>query len=619
MWKEYGRPGYCPAVTRLLIRTPSENEAAAVAELVNAHSLAVRGEPNITQKLLDGYDAAGNQTSVLDANHNTTTYIYDALNRRTQVTYPDSTFETTAYDALGRVTSRTDANGKVTQYGYDALGRLASVTDALLQVTSYAYDEVGNRLTQTDANAHATNYQYDARGRRSKRILPLGQAESYTYDANGNVATKTDFNTRTTTYTYDSMNRLLTKTPDAYFVQNHIGSAGMSFTYTLSGKRATMTDASGGTSYYVYDGNDRLYGAGGVNYQYDLAGNLTLLSGASNVTYYYDGLNRMGYMVWQSGNGQVAGGYTYDAVGNLASAYYPNGVVHTYTYDAKNRLTNLGVTHGGATPVAIAGYTYAVDAAGHRTSVTELSGRTVNYGYDNLYRLTSENIANDPASMNGAVSYVYDAVGNRTQKVSTLPGYPGGLSNYNANDELATDTYDAAGNTTASGTNTGANGYVYDYENHLVQAGAGITIYYDGDGNRVAKTVAGVTTQYTVALINPTGYPQVVEEQQPYGAPNIRYVYGLELVYHSADTIPARYYVHDGHGSVRALTDVNGNVTDTYDYDAFGNLIHSTGTSPNNYLFAGEQFDPDLGLYYNRARYLSTNTGRFWTICGRAA
>jgi RHS repeat-associated protein len=54
--------------------------------------------------------------------------------------------------------------------------------------------------------------------------------------------------------------------------------------------------------------------------------------------------------------------------------------------------------------------------------------------------------------------------------------------------------------------------------------------------------------------------------------------------------------------------------TDTYDYDAFGNLIHSTGTTANNYLFAGEQFDPDLNLYYNRARYLNTSTGRFWSM-----
>jgi len=63
---------------------------------------------------------------------------------------------------------------------------------------------------------------------------------------------------------------------------------------------------------------------------------------------------------------------------------------------------------------------------------------------------------------------------------------------------------------------------------------------------------------------------------------------------------------------VRSLTDSTGTVTDTYDYDAFGNLIASTGSMTNNYLFAGEQFDPNLGFYYNRARYLDVRSGRFW-------
>src|SRR5260370_44741 len=146
----------------------------------------------------------------------------------------------------------------------------------------------------------------------------------------------------------------------------------------------------------------------------------------------------------------------------------------------------------------------------------------------------------------------------------------------------------------------------------------------DGDGNRVSKTVAGVTTQYLVDTQNPTGYAQVVYEAFSGSTAANReqshtFSYGLELVNE------ARSYVvngqsanslicfdYDGHGSVRALTDPTGAVTDTYDYDAFGNLIHSTGTTPNNYLFPGEQFDPDLGLYYNRARYLNTTTGRFW-------
>ena len=71
------------------------------------------------------------------------------------------------------------------------------------------------------------------------------------------------------------------------------------------------------------------------------------------------------------------------------------------------------------------------------------------------------------------------------------------------------------------------------------------------------------------------------------------------------------FYGYDGFGNVRQLTGVSGEVTDTYEYDAFGNLLNKTGTTPNNYLYRGEQFDSGLGLYYLRARYYNTATGRF--------
>ena len=58
-------------------------------------------------------------------------------------------------------------------------------------------------------------------------------------------------------------------------------------------------------------------------------------------------------------------------------------------------------------------------------------------------------------------------------------------------------------------------------------------------------------------------------------------------------------------------TNSAGTITDTYEYDAFGNKINSTGTTPNSYLYRGEQYDPDLGLYYLRARYYNPLTGRF--------
>jgi YD repeat-containing protein len=149
------------------------------------------------------------------------------------------------------------------------------------------------------------------------------------------------------------------------------------------------------------------------------------------MTYGYDALDRLSTVTDANG----ATSYTYDPVGNLGTVTYPNGVAHSYTYDTRNRLMNLGVTGAvSGAPGPIASYGYTLDAAGHRTSVTELSGRKVNYTYDTIYRLTNETIASDPNAMNGAVSYGYDAVGNRLQKTSTLPGFPGGSSTYNAND-----------------------------------------------------------------------------------------------------------------------------------------------------------------------------------------
>jgi RHS repeat-associated protein len=51
----------------------------------------------------------------------------------------------------------------------------------------------------------------------------------------------------------------------------------------------------------------------------------------------------------------------------------------------------------------------------------------------------------------------------------------------------------------------------------------------------------------------------------------------------------------------------------TYDYDAWGNTVNTAGSTPNVYLYRGEQYDPDLGLYYLRARLYSAVEGRIVT------
>ena len=91
-----------------------------------------------------------------------------------------------------------------------------------------------------------------------------------------------------------------------------------------------------------------------------------------------------------------------------------------------------------------------------------------------------------------------------------------------------------------------------------------------------------------------------------------QYTYGHALLSENKAS-GVRYYGMDAQRNVRYLTDPSGTVTDQYTYDAFGNLIASSGTTPNTYRFAGEHLDANLGLYYLRARYYNANLGRFWS------
>ena len=100
------------------------------------------------------------------------------------------------------------------------------------------------------------------------------------------------------------------------------------------------------------------------------------------------------------------------------------------------------------------------------------------------------------------------------------------------------------------------------------------------------------------------------------GVVNHTYTYGHDLISQdqvdaASNTWHATFYAYDGHGNVRFLINESGQVTDTYVYDAFGTLITATGSTNNRYLYTGEQFDPNLGLYYLRARLMNPLTGRF--------
>ena len=136
-----------------------------------------------------------------------------------------------------------------------------------------------------------------------------------------------------------------------------------------------------------------------------------------------------------------------------------------------------------------------------------------------------------------------------------------------------------------------------------------MTFAYDADGNRTAVTRDGVTTEYLVDKNQELA--QVLVERT--GADRVTYVYGAERISMNRPGSGTRFFLADGQLSTRALTRLDGTVSDTYEFDAFGVLLDSSGSTPNDFLYTGEQLDPNVGFYYLRARYYAQALGRFLT------
>jgi RHS repeat-associated protein len=633
------------------------------------------------------YDQAGNVRFVTDPRGHTTETRYDDHGRPTRVIHPATdehpvTETRTDYDKLGRRTAVTDQEGKITRYRYDALGRLIEVRQYLDQSlavsdldfnlapstanvvsTRFAYDELGAQTAQIDALGRTTTYESDPLGRRIKRILPKdasetsGLAESLAYDMWGNLWKRTDFAGKTTTFAYDALNRLKSKTADSTHPSlgySH-AIARIEYDYDANGTRtaARTFNASNVPLYAETTPRDErgridykdvsLPTTARLDYEYH-ANNLLKAVDSSNdpgvsVGYRYDELNRLEHVDdLSTGLPTRTTSYTYNPSGSLATLTQPNGVVHSYGYDALNRLRTLIVSQPSALnpqPVIHHTYDYQLRASGHRRQLIE-GPRTISYTYDELYRLTGETRIGDTSGQNGTIGYTLDKVGNRLSRLSPLPSVQNQTNSFNSRDWLGGDTYTPNGSTLTSSQHSALNPQLagtdtYDFEERLILRtradGTTINLSYDADGHRIGKNILNASgqpvssTSWLVDTNNLTGYAQVFEERvSTLAGTTLRvYTYGTDLIsqatrHASASTFTLNYFGYDGHGSVRELTDAFGEISDRYDYDAFGNLVFSSGTTANAYRYCGEQYDPDLGLYYLRARYLNADSGRFWTM-----
>ena len=166
----------------------------------------------------------------------------------------------------------------------------------------------------------------------------------------------------------------------------------------------------------------------------------------------------------------------------------------------------------------------------------------------------------------------------------SISDVPSGSWNFNADDELLSETYDENGECD----------FDRRQELHLrLRKSPGFDERERNVGEHHLRRLRqsrledgnGVTTQYLVEDdINPTGYPQVFDELN--GAQSRALTpmacSGSTKNKSSFGTWTPSFYGYDGGGSVRQLTNSAGAVTDTYEYDAYGNSQIKTGTTPNN-------------------------------------
>ena len=564
---------------------------------------------------LTGYDAIGQVVSVTDPLGNVLRTEYDSAGRPTAIVAPDGGRERTTYDGRGRVASRTDAMGRTTRYAYDPLGRLAAVTTPTGDVTRYVYNDLGQLVTITDALGRVTRFEYDRAYRPTARVLPTGEREATTYDLAGRPVTQTDFAGGVTRFSFDSLNRLIrTDYPDGRAVV---------IDYAPTGEVASLTEGATATR-YEYDARGRLLSKTDpdgqvVQYTYDAAGQkLTIASAAGIVAYEYDAAGRPIRTTDSVGGAST---YNYDAANRLTLTTRPNGTTQTIIYDAVGRpIEQTDVGPGGV----LSHWTFEYDAAGQRTAATDQTGRRTAYSYDLNSRLRSE-VATGGGESDRTTTYTYDAAGNRRTRSDTIDGTTTYV--YDARDQLLTEqtgsntvvrTYDALGDelTVGSGPDD-RTVFTWDASGRLVEAAvttasgtATVRYTYTPDGERATRTENGITTR----LITDTNreFAQVLAEVQGgvVTASYVRPATGLGLVSQTVNGTTV-YPIAGPRGTVVAALDVGGTVTDRVSYDAFGQVLARTGTTPLGALFNGEPRDRLTGLDFLRARSYNPATGRF--------
>lgn len=525
------------------------------------------------------------------------------------------------YNARGQITGVVDGNQNPISYDVDSWGRITGIGFADGVKEGYEYTPAGQVSRTIDGNGNAVQYRYNSLGKISERIDQLGFTETFRYDEEGNLSLHIDRDGRQLQRACNVFGQpVYEKASDAEGKHTNIST----WHYDSLG-RVTRAVCDGKSYEYIYDAHGNLKekrsnGKSLVSYTHDRAGQITEIRDPEGVCtrYEYDILGRRSRIFNDDG---LEVRYGYDALNRIRHIRYGNGVETAYTYDGDGNVRTLETKAGENVLLSFA---YRYDGNGNRTAKTgmqagvTLGGVTseitagnnaldLSYNYDVRGQLLEER-------RNGtSVCYAYDKAGNRIRKTDAQ-GEIRYL--YNEKNQLIAEespvdrkqfSYDRQGGIIEEKNAAGIRLFSYNSRHQQTrvetETGSVQENRYDAEGLRFELLENGRRTSFVYhdgELLQEEGRE---EQGTSYhlGAGMEAFRRGQELSYYHRDEQLSTVFVTDGQGEIR----------NSYQYDAFGIPLETTEQLNNRIRYTGQQYDELTEQYYLRARYYNPVAGRF--------
>ena len=502
--------------------------------------------------------------------------------------------------------------------------RVNAPTALLVQCRGYPRTQVGfeqHKLKKlTYGNGDYEEYVYDSLERLVE--VKFNGATEYIvkYDNNGRLYSLTE-NGATHIYEYDSLDRLVRAWQEDTN-GNYIVAVENSYDDLGRAKGSTYVVGDREMSYVInYKANSNL-----VNYI-----SMPVAEMQSNISYTYDEFER----VTRKQNSFFSATNFYEEYGyyNYTDA---EGAQHTTS------LVSTVTFGGNATNAPSVVYSYTYNNLGNITQIRK-DGVIINeYTYDSLGQLVCE----EDAVAGVTYIYYYDKAGNITQKDSypfadgaimgdyisylasqkqTVATYTYGNTSWGdlltAYDGAAI-TYDAIGNPTKWRDISTMTWEGRELQSATVTAGPRVTYEYNSSGIRTKKTL-GSAIEYKYTLDGTKILSETATQLLSGSSYTLYYLYDASgsvqgFIYNNQ----YYYFQKNLQGDVVRILNSSGAVVTEYTYDAWGNVLTTTGSLAstvgryNPFRYRSYYYDEETGFYYLQSRYYDPTVGRFLNADG---